>query len=211
MSTDQTADRIVLSALKILLKQGVKRSSLSDIAFEAGVTRITVYRYFGGKAGLVESVCRYVAGVFRRVAEGSILDSSAQINARLERLGQELAHLPPGNLLALLDEIRRLYPAVSEELRIARENALDQVFEQAMAAASREGTLRDGINLQVVRAMFRAVVVELIENPSLIATGVPLAEICDTVTAVLRQGTLKGASDGQIRGELSSTGACKHG
>jgi AcrR family transcriptional regulator len=195
MSVGETAERIVVSALKTFLKQGVKRSSLTEVAFEAGVTRVTVYRYFGEKQGLVEAVCRHVACIFRRAAEGSPADSSAQIDARLKRLGDELALLPPGNLLSQFDEIRRLYPAAYEEFRIARENALDHVFEQAVVAAAREDTLREGINLQVVKAMFWTSVVGLIENPALIAAGVPLAEICKTVTAVLRHGILKNNGD----------------
>ncbi len=195
MSVDETAERIVFSALKTFLKRGIKRSSLTDIAFEAGVTRTTVYRYFGDKTGLVAAVCRHVAGIFQRAAEGSPADSTVQVDARLKRLGEELAYLPSGNLLAHFDEIRRLYPAVYEEFRVARENALDQVFEQAMAAAAREHTLREGINLQVVKAMFWTSVVGLIEHPTLIAAGISLAESCETVTTVLRHGILKSSDD----------------
>ena len=99
--------------------------------------------------------------------------------------------MPPGNLLARFEEIRRLYPAAYEAFRLAREAALDRIFEQAVAAASREHTLREGINLQVVKAMFWASVVGLIENPALIAAEYSHAEICETVTAVLRYGMLK--------------------
>jgi AcrR family transcriptional regulator len=205
MSVDQTNDRIIVAALKTLLHKGVRRSGLSDIAFEAGVTRITVYRHFGNKTGLVQAVCRQVAGIFQRVAEGSSKDSSAQIDSRLKRLGEELALLPRGNLLALFDEIRRLYPAAHEEFRAAREKALNQVFKQAVAAATREGTIREGINLQVVKAMFWASVVGLIENPTLIAAGVPLAEICETVTAVLRNGILR-SGEYQGQGQLQRGG-----
>jgi AcrR family transcriptional regulator len=193
MSVDQTAERIVLSALRVFLRQGVKRSTLADVAFEAGVTRITVYRYFGDKAGVIGAVCRHVAGIFRRAAEGSDGESSAQIDARLKRLGEDLALLPPGNFLAFVEEIGRLYPAEHEEFRAARESSLDRVFEQAVAAAARDGTIREGINLPVVKAMFRASVVGLIENPALIAAGIPPSEICETVTAVLRNGILKGS------------------
>lgn len=195
MSVDTTAERIILSALKIFLQQGVRRSSLTEIAFEAGVTRITVYRYFGEKQGLVEAVCRHVACIFRRVAEGSPSDSTIQIDARLKRLGEELGQLPRGNLLAHFEEIRRLYPTAYEEFRAAREIALDRVFEQALAAATREDTIREGINLQVVKAMFWTSVVGLIENPTLIAAGIPLAELCETVTAVLRHGILRSSDN----------------
>ena len=137
MNIDGTAERIVVSALKTFLAQGVRRSSLSDIAYGAGVTRITVYRYFGDKEGIVAAACRHVASIFRRAAEGSPDDSTAQIDIRLKRMGEELARLPPGNLLAQFDEIRRLYPAVYEEFRAARESALDQIFAQAVTAALR--------------------------------------------------------------------------
>lgn len=199
MDVDQTEQRILLAALKTLLQQGVKRSSLVDIAFEAGVTRITTYRYFGGKTGLVKAVCGHLAGIFRRVAEGTPQDSSIQIDARLARLAQELACLPPGNPLSLFDEIRRLYPAIFEEFRLARETALNQIFEQAVAAAAHEDRLRDGINLQVVRAMFWALVVGLVETPpkELIAAEVPYVEICQTITAVLRHGILKRGDHGE--------------
>jgi len=191
MGVDDTVHRVVLAALSTFLKRGVKRSSLTEIAFEAGVTRITVYRHFGDKTGLVEAVCHHVAAIFRRVAEGSDTDTSAQIDARLKRCGEELSLLPPGNLLAQFDEIRRLYPAAYEEFRKARETALDRVFEQAVAAAAREQAIREGINLDVVKAMFWTSVIGLIENPTMIAAGVSLAEICETVTAVLRNGILK--------------------
>lgn len=195
MSVDHTADRIIVAALKTFLSRGIRRSSLTDVAHEAGVTRVTVYRYFGDKTGLVGAVCRHLGGIFGRAAAGDPLDPSAEVDARIRRLAEELALLPPGNLLAYFDELRRLYPAIHEELRVGREKALDQLFEQAMAAAVREGTLRDGINLQVVKAMFWTSVVGLIENAALKAAGVPLAEICETVTAVLRHGMLKGSDD----------------
>ena len=121
MSVDETAERIAYSALKIFLKQGVKRSSLTDVAFEAGVTRITVYRYFEGKPGLVDAVCRHVACIFRRLVEGGCVASMSEVNARLKRLGEALAGLPPGNLLAYLEEVRRLYPAAYEEFRAVHE------------------------------------------------------------------------------------------
>ena len=110
MSLDETSERIVVSALKTFLKQGVMRASLTDVAYEAGVTRITVYRHFGDKQGIVEAVCRHVAGIFRRAAAGRPDDLTAQIDLRLKRLGEELASLPPGNLLARLRRDSPLVP-----------------------------------------------------------------------------------------------------
>src|SRR5271157_5188931 len=188
MSIDQTAEKITLAAINVLLNRGVKRSSLADVAFEAGVTRITVYRYFGDKQGLVRAVCRRAAAIFQRAAAGNPQDTFAEIDERLNRLGTELGRLPQGSLLARFEEIRRLYPECYEEFLATRQDALDRLFQQAVLVASRERALRDGINLEVVKAMFWASVVGLIENPTLIASNVPLTEICSTVTEVFRHG-----------------------
>ena len=50
--------------------------------------------------------------------------------------------------------------------------------------------------------MFRACVVGLIENPALIAANIPQAEICETVTAVLRYGMLKNNDPVEAAGRL---------
>ena len=54
----------------------------------------------------------------------------AAVDIRLKRLGEELGDLPPGNLLALFDEIRRLYPPVYDEFRAARDGAIDRLFKR---------------------------------------------------------------------------------
>jgi AcrR family transcriptional regulator len=191
MPTDTTAERIVFAAIKTLLKQGMKRTSLVDVADEAGVTRVTIYRYFGDKHGLVAAVCRHLTDIFRRAAKGNPGDSTRDIDVRLGRLGEELGGLPPGNLLALFDEIHRLYPPIYEEFRAARDSALDQLFEQALAVASQERAIREGVNLLVVKGMFRALIMGLLDSAAMIAADVPYPEICETVTTVLRHGVLK--------------------
>lgn len=195
MTNDATSGRIVTAALTLMLRQGVKRTSLKDVANEAGVTRITVYRYFGNKRGVIAAVCRHLGDIFRRAAEGSPGDSPLDIDSRLGQLGEDFGSLPPGNLLARFEEIRRLHPAAYEELRAVRENSLNQLFDQAITAATRDHWLRDDINLHVARAMFWALVVGLFENPALILANVPYAETCETVIKVLRHGMLKGNGD----------------
>jgi AcrR family transcriptional regulator len=191
MQPDSSIDRILSAALNLFLKQGVKRTNLDEVAFQAGITRITVYRHFGDKRGLVGAVCKWIADAFQRAAQGAPEDSVSEIDARLNRLGVELSELPAGNLLARLEEISRLYPEVYEQFRSTRQAAVDQIFQQAVAAAAREGTLREGMHSEVLKAIFWSSVVGLIENPTLISANIPLSEIFATVTAVFRHGILK--------------------
>jgi AcrR family transcriptional regulator len=190
-SNGKTSDRILATAFRVFLEQGIRRSSLTDVALRASVTRITVYRYFGDKKRLVRDVCLGVAGIFKRTAEQGQAASAQQMNERLNRLGEELSRLPKGNLLAMLDEVNALYRDVYDEFSSLRQASLDAIFEQTINAAMQDGTLRPGLNLDVLKTIFWSSIMGLIENPTLISSSVSLSEIFTTVTEVFRYGILR--------------------
>ena len=72
--------RLVDAALRCIARWGIRKTSLDDIAREAGVSRATVYRVFpGGKDRLVEVVFCHEAGRFlhdvdRELAAAQTLD-----------------------------------------------------------------------------------------------------------------------------------------
>jgi AcrR family transcriptional regulator len=191
MNTDTTFNRILNAAIEIFLKQGVRQTNLTEVAHAAGVTRVTVYRYFSDKKGLVEAVCITIAAVFQRAIESAPVQSLHELDERVNRLGQELSALPQGNLLAMLEEISRIYPDVYEDYQIRRQNAVDSLFQMAVETAAQEGLLREGLNLDVLKAIFWSSVVGLVENPALVSSNVPLSEIYSTVSVVFRYGFLK--------------------
>lgn len=192
MSTERpSSERILQAAVRLFLEQSVRKTSAEEVAFQAGVTRVTVYRYFTDKEGLVRAVCQRIGAVFRRAAEGSRGGAIDEIVACLKRLGRELSELGSGNMFALLDEVHRLYPDAYEEFRQTREAAIDTILDQALEAAKRDGSLRKGLNQEVVRAIFVSGVVRLIETPSLISANVPPEDIVSTVTMIFQHGILR--------------------
>jgi AcrR family transcriptional regulator len=51
--------RVVAAAIRCIARWGLSKTTLDDIAREAGCSRATVYRLFpGGKPSLIETVCR---------------------------------------------------------------------------------------------------------------------------------------------------------
>jgi len=191
MESDSTSERIAEAAMERFIRHGVRKTNLEEVAFDAGVTRVTVYRYFGDKKGLVRAICQRIAGLFRAAARQEPGDSVQVIGERLNELGTALRRLPDGNFLASLDEIRRTYPDVYAEYRAEREQAVDCVFHYMLDTARRETLVREGLNVDVLKAIFMASVVGLLENRALISSNVPLAEVFHTVTEVFRRGILK--------------------
>ena len=91
MLTDMTADRVLAAALELFAQQGVEKDGLGSRAHQAGVTRVTVYRYFGDKQGLVRAVCSRLAAAFERAGEGGPPASVREMDERLMRLGDDLS------------------------------------------------------------------------------------------------------------------------
>ena len=56
--TPAIRDRILAATLVSLARYGVAKTTLDDVAKEAGCARATVYRYFGGKQQLLDAVDR---------------------------------------------------------------------------------------------------------------------------------------------------------
>lgn len=50
-------DRIIAAAYECFERYGISKTGMEDIASKAGVSRQTVYNYFGGKAEVIESIC----------------------------------------------------------------------------------------------------------------------------------------------------------
>jgi AcrR family transcriptional regulator len=195
MAKTETSSRITEAAMATLLERGVQRMSLIDVAVRAGVTRVTVYRYCGDKKGLLRLVLDGIVAIFRSAAAGNESDSIETIDGRLKGLGDELARLPKERLLARFEEIKQLYPDVYREFRAAQDEAVDRIFYQVVAAATREQSLRPGVNLEVLKVIFRASAIGLSENPTLISSDVSLAQIFTTVSEVFRHGALMRKSE----------------
>jgi AcrR family transcriptional regulator len=75
-------ERVVAAALRCIARWGVSKTTLDDIAREAGISRASVYRVFpGGKEGLLEGVAqaevrRYFAAVVERMAAAGTLEDA---------------------------------------------------------------------------------------------------------------------------------------
>ena len=87
----EARERILEGTSRAICAAGVHKTSLEDIAREAGCSRATVYRYFpGGRDQLVgEAVTWEVAGFFTRLA--AHVEDAADFRERLER-GLAFAH-----------------------------------------------------------------------------------------------------------------------
>lgn len=185
-----TSDRIIQAALRLFMEYGIKRTSIEEIAQEAAVTRVTIYRYFADKRELVRVAFLQSGTVFRNALESleDRLDANpAQI---LSQIGQALATLPTGDLPARLDELERLYPSVYAELQQARLEIEGELFDRLFELTEQQGMLRPGLNRDVARAMIREILVHVLRSPGLMALGLSDVDLFNAVSDIIQHGII---------------------
>lgn len=193
MSRDEepTKEKIIQSALVLFSERGINKTSVSEIAYHAGVTRVTVYRYFSEKKELVREAYLRVEQVFQKGLAELEQNPLANWESVLNQIGEDLSTLPSGDVFSRFDEIKRLYPDVYDSIQEVRIDTLNGIFEHLSAIAERQGLLRPGLNQEIVQAIFWELVINFFDNPRFKSFGLSNAELYQTLTDILLHGILK--------------------
>lgn len=72
MSETQLRDRIIHEATRLFAMRGYARTSVREIVEAAGVTKPTLYHYFGSKGGLFEAVVEHYVGRWAAEMEAAV-------------------------------------------------------------------------------------------------------------------------------------------
>jgi AcrR family transcriptional regulator len=187
----QTSERITLAALGLFLLHGISKTTIGEVSDQAGVTRVTVYRHFGDKRGLVQATFLRVAAIFQDVQADLERDNNPDVENFLDRIGTELGALPSGDLHTRLDELHRLYPLIYAEYHQAQLSAMGRIFDRLFSVAEQQGLLRPGLNRRVAEAFYWEAIVGIMKGTALVAHGVPHTEIYATVRDILLHGLFR--------------------
>ena len=121
----------------------------------------------------------------------------ADLETVINQIGEDLNKLPPGDVFARIDELKRLYPdtySSVQEMRVATLSGLSEYFS---AMAKRQGLLRPGLNRAIVQAVFWELTINLFDNPRFKSVGLSDAELFHAITDLLLHGILKSPSTGE--------------
>jgi AcrR family transcriptional regulator len=190
-TTEDTRGRIIFAALKRYLSYGIKKTSMEDVAAEAGLTRVTIYRYFPDKKSLVRASFLYFVEVLHLV-HGELVESPEMDMERvLDRLGEAFTNLPKGDLRLAQHELSRLYPDVWRSYLKVRTEAVDKIFEPLFAKAERRGLLRPGINRSVMQVYLLNAFIDTLQDPAALPLKASQEEALATLKSIFVNGILR--------------------
>ncbi len=187
---DHTREKILLSALALFSERGISKTSVNEVAYRAGITRVTVYRYFSEKKELVRAAFLRVEHVFQKGLAELEQNPQADWPSVLNQIGEGLSALPSGDVSARSDELKRLYPDVYASIQEVRVATLNGIFDHLSARAEFQGVLRPGLNRSIVHAIFWELVINFFDNPRFKSFGLSDAELYHAMTDILLYGIL---------------------
>jgi AcrR family transcriptional regulator len=187
-NSHNTRDRILQAALDLFLQQGIRKTSIDDVADRAGVPRVTVYRHFSDRQQLIGAAFLQVNAAFDRIREA--LQEESDLDGYLVRMATELTTVPLG-FMSGMAELETLHPEIHAGLRKGRRELLRAIFDELYGRAKSEGRLRPGLDKDVVEALFWEVVMTLPESSVLFFNDTATTEIYTTLSGLLLYGLLK--------------------
>lgn len=142
-------------ARQLFLERGYVATTVESIAEAAGVSAATIYKTYGGKAGLVRELCqRALAGEGPIPAEqrSNALRASSDPRAVIEGWGKLTAELAPriAPLVLLLRDAAQADPDAAALYGELDRNRLTRMADNARYLAN-AGHLRDGVTIRDAR------------------------------------------------------------
>jgi AcrR family transcriptional regulator len=183
----RTRAAIVEAGRTCLIHDGYHRLSLESVADRAGVTRITIYRQFGSRLGLLEAVAEDLAvrseivPAMARVA--AVGDPASAIRALVGELCRFWASDP--ELLRRLVSLDAVDPDARDLIRRREDWTYRRVAEVVERLAA-ENRLLDPFDAPAATAIVSAVTGFQSCDEMASRTGIPLAELDGLLIAGLR-------------------------
>jgi AcrR family transcriptional regulator len=191
ITENQTREKIIFSALTLFSERGIKKTSLEEVAYQAGVSRVTVYRYFANKRDLVLEAFLRVQQVFQKGLSDLKQNPLADLKSVLNEIGEGLNNLPSRNASERSYELKRLYPDIYNSIQEVRIATLNSIFEHFFAIAEHQRLLRPGLNRSIIEAIYWELVINFFDNPRFESFGLSGVELYYAMTDILLHGILK--------------------
>ncbi|NOU93696.1 TetR family transcriptional regulator [Paenibacillus sp. LMG 31456] len=182
---DVNHSRIVRGAAELFNAKGYRRTTLSELALQLGMSKKTLYVYFSGKEEIAEEVLKQTMQVIAfKVTEttgrqGNPLLVLGEVFAAIK---QELIKLNP----VFLEDIQKYMPALWKRVEDFRADQL-KFIEGLLNQAQQTGLIRD-MNPKLVSSIMMQSIQTFVRPDFASKHGVALVDVADTLFSLFTTG-----------------------
>ena len=186
---NQTEEKIITISFQLFMAQGIKKTTIEDVAVRCGLTRATVYRYFSDKKFLVRSSMMHMVTVINEALTDLNKHREYNTEKSADRIKEVVNTLPRGDLPARLNELKQLYPDIFAEYQIARFASIRDIYRRVFNKAKKDGLiLPSEADWNLVQAILTEATLYVAESPLVISHGASIGKIYSTVLDIMLYG-----------------------
>lgn len=141
-------EKILNAAIKLFLDQGVKKTTMDDIAARANVSKVTIYKYFTDKDTLYLYAGKLIFSTYTEKL-GGIIAGGGALNQKFAGFMDAIGAFAGSGLYALCGELAGYNEGVGESLKNYLEiyrHALFSLIDGGISA----GLLKAGLDREIV-------------------------------------------------------------
>ncbi|MEO7212164.1 TetR/AcrR family transcriptional regulator [Mucilaginibacter sp.] len=145
-------ERIIKGALDLFLQAGIKSVTMDDIARHLGMSKKTIYQYFGDKNELV------VALVKSRLQEderemNAIMESSANVIEEMIKMMKCSEDILSRVNPIVFHDMQKYHPEAWQEFQRFKAEVIISKLEELLLKGISQGFIRDDIDVKILATM----------------------------------------------------------
>jgi AcrR family transcriptional regulator len=159
-------EKIVIKAKEMFLKLGFKSITMDDIAFEMGISKKTIYKYFSNKELLIEESTQMVHEEVRETIESNVAKNHNAIeeNFEIRRMFKEMFKYSETSPVY---QLKKHYPEVYQRVVGNQIEICQGCFRDNILKGISEGLYRDTIDVENYVKFYYTLIFSISENTAL--------------------------------------------
>ncbi|GAB6183132.1 TetR/AcrR family transcriptional regulator [Thermodesulfovibrio hydrogeniphilus] len=187
-----TKDRILESALKLFSQKGYLGTTTKEIAKEANVAEVTLFRYFTSKENLFIEVIKSQSFLptlkdlipkLKEMDYYKALETTAKYYVKLLKKKQNLIHIMLSEMFKYPEEIREIHNKIIQEVH--------RVFAEYLDYLKTSGNVKNDINSVYASSAYFGMLFSIFLKKELFKKAVNLNEAIHTCVKIFYEGTKK--------------------
>jgi len=156
-------EKIIAKATDLFLKLGFKSVTMDDIAAEMGISKKTIYKYFGNKEILIEESVESMHHTIDDMIENILMQNYNPIKENYE-IRKMFKNLFQAADTSPLYQLKKHYPEIHARMMCKEMEDCSSFLKQNIEKGIALGLYREHINIEIVTRFYYTLVFQINEN-----------------------------------------------